>query len=374
MQPPVELRQLPPPAQRILDPKGPAALRQMAAKGIVPGLRPHEAITVVALLAEGEDEALAATAAATLADLPPLLLFGALVGELPAGVLRAISPHYANRADVMERALGLPQLAPEVVADIAAVAGEAVCELIATNEERMIAHPAIIEHLYMNKATRMSTADRIVELAVRHKLELHGIAAYKEAAAAIAGELIAEPQPEDTPDDILFKETDKEAREVDAKIGDGDTHHLDEETGKEQVDEKLENVNQKINKMTPAQKIRRAMLGTPSERALLVRDNNRLVALAAVKSPLMQESEVVRISSSRSVSDDVLAHIARSRDWTRSYQIKLNLCSNPRTPVMYVSQLVMHLRESDLKKLASSKNVSGIAQTAARNQLQRKGK
>ena len=60
-----------------------------------------------------------------------------------------------------------------------------VAELIATNEERMLAHPAIIERLYMNKATRMSTADRIIEIAVRHRLELTGIPAYKEVSIAI---------------------------------------------------------------------------------------------------------------------------------------------------------------------------------------------
>jgi len=374
MQPPVDPAQLPAPAQRILDPKGPPPLRQMAAKGIAPGLRPHDAITVVVMLAESTDEALAKTAQATLQNLPPPLLMGAMVPELPAGVLDALAPHYARRADVMEKLLVLPQLLPSTVEAVASLASEPVCELVATNEERLIANPPIIEKLYLNKSTRMSTADRILELAVRHRLELTGIPAYKEAAAAIQGELIAEAQEEDTPDDVLFKETDHEARAVDAKLASGDTHKLDEETGEEKVAEELEGVSTKIDKMTPAQKIRRAMLGTASERAILVRDHNRLVALAAIKSPLIQENEVVRISSSRNVSDDVLAHIARSRDWTRSYQIKLNLVSNPRTPMMYVSQLVTHLRESDLKKLAMSKNVSGAVQTAARNQLHRKGK
>jgi hypothetical protein len=374
MQPPVDPAQLSVPAQRILDPKGPAPLRNMAAKGVAPGLRPHEALTVVALLAESGDEGVARIAGQTLSELPGPLLSGALVPDLAPGVLGALAPHYAKRADVMERVHNLPQVLAETVEVVAGLASELVCELIATNEERMIAHPAIIEKLYMNKATRMSTADRIIELAVRHKLELTGIAAYKEAAIAIQGELIAEAQEEDTPDDVLFKETDHEAREIDARLGDGDTHKLDEATGEEKVADELESVNQKIDKMTPAQKIRRAMLGTASERAILVRDNNRLVALAAVKSPLVQENEIVRISSSRNVSDDVLAHIARSRDWTRSYQVKLNLVSNPRTPMMYVTQLVTHLRESDLKKLAQSKNVPGAVQTAARNQLHRKGK
>ena len=97
---------------------------------------------------------------------------------------------------------------PEAVAAVAAVASEAVAELVATNEQRLLAFPEIIEKLYMNKATRMSTADRILELAVRNNVELHGIAAYKEAATAIGMELIAEPRAEPTPDDVLFKKAE----------------------------------------------------------------------------------------------------------------------------------------------------------------------
>ena len=59
----------------------------------------------------------------------------------------------------------------------------------------------------MNKATRMSTADRVLELAVRNKIKLEGIPAFKEAAAAIANELIPEPSPEPTFSDVLVKET-----------------------------------------------------------------------------------------------------------------------------------------------------------------------
>jgi hypothetical protein len=96
--------------------------------------------------------------------------------------------------------------------------------------------------------------------------------------------------------------------------------------------------------------------------------------MAAIKNPLVTEDEIARATSGRSLNDEVLGYIARNRDWTRSYTIKLNLCTNPRTPMMYVIQLISHLRESDLKKLAASKNIPGAVSTAARNQRGRKGK
>jgi hypothetical protein len=344
----------------------------MAAKGLAPGLKPGDALTVLALLSEGSDEAAAAMARATLDKLPGPLLSGALAGDLPAGVLGLVAPKYAQNQAIAEKILNHPALAPGAVIGMAALASEAVGELIATNEQRLLANPAIIEKLYMNKATRMSTADRILELAVRNKIELPGIPAYKEAATAIGMELIAEPSSEPTPDDMLFRQTDATARSADLDAAVEDTHRLDEETGEEVVVDKFLPLHAQLGQMTTSQKIRRAMLGTAGERLLLVRDNNRLVAQAAIKSPSIQENEIVRISASRNVSEDVLRTIAMDREWTRSHQIKLNLVQNPRTPFAFSSKLIQHLREHELKALARSKNVTGAVSTAARQQLSRR--
>jgi hypothetical protein len=276
----------------------------------------------------------------------------------------------------MERILALPQISFETVAHAATLASEAVAELIATNEQKMLEHPPIIEAIYMNRATRMSTADRVLELAVRNKLELTGIPAYREAAAAIVNELIAEPQPEPTFDDLLYVETEQIAQIVTAKLDAAveDTHEVDDETGEEKIKEVVLPLHAQLAKMTVSQKIRRAMLGSASDRMLLVRDNNKLVAAAAIKSPTIQENEVVRISSSRNVSDDVLRIIANSGEWTHSHQIKLNLVMNPRTPLVFSSRLIQHLREHELKALAKSKNVTGAVQTAAKQILERRNK
>jgi hypothetical protein len=373
MEPAVDLTKLSPLVGRILDPKGPPPMKAMAAKGVAPGLKGFEVVTVVALLAESPDEKLATAAQATLKALPPPLLTGALVPELPPGVAAALAPLYVADVAVMEKVLQLPQLPPAAVAVVASRGNEAVCELVATNEERLLAHPEIIEKLYMNKATRMSTSDRILELAVRHKLELTGIPAYAEAAAEIVNQLVPEPSPEPTFDDLLFNEADVLAAQI-ALAAEEDTHRVDETTGEEVVEEKFQSLDAKLREMTVTQKIRRAMLGSPSERAILIRDSNKNVARAAIKSPLIQENEVVRIAASRNVAEEVLSIIARSRELSKGYQVKLNLVNNPRTPFGFASKLIPHLFEHDLKKLATSKNVMGAVATAARQQLQRKGK
>jgi hypothetical protein len=372
MDPPVDLEKLSPAARKILDPASPAPLRQMAAKGVAPGLKPGDALAVVAILSESTEQAIASAAKATLDKLPAPVLNGALASDLPPGVLALVAPRYAHNATVMEKILAHPALTPETVAAIAAAASEAVAELVATNEELLLAHPQIIEKLYMNEATRMSTADRILELAVRNKVELKGIPAYKEAAAAIGQELVAEPTPEPSPDDVLFVETGLLARQASVDPTIEDTHRLDEETGVEVVDDRFLPLHARLARMTNSQKIRRAMLGTAAERLLLVRDSNRLVAQATIKSPAIQESEVVRMSASRNVSEDVLRTIAMDREWTRSHQIKVNLVQNPRTPFAFAAKLISHLREHELKALARSKNVTGAVAQAARQQLSRR--
>jgi hypothetical protein len=374
MEPAIDLAKLGPQAQRILDPKTPAPMRQMAARGIAPGLKPAETLAVVALLAESADPAIAAIAQATLDKLPAQLLGGALTPDLHPGLLDVIAPRYATDLAMMERILALPQIPLETVARVAARCSEEVSELVATNEDRLLRHPQIIERLYMNKATRMSTSDRMVELAVRNKIELTGIPAFKEAVAALSEELIPVDAPTGpTPEDIEFKEVTALAETIAADPELVETHTTDEATGKEVPVEKMKPLYARIASLKTGQKIRLAQTGGVAERDLLVRDPDKRVSSAAIMNPNIQENEVARISASRSVSEDVLRIIGNDTRWTRLHQVKVNLVCNPRCPLAFSAKLIPHLREHELKSLARNKNVSGAVAKAAKQQLERKG-
>jgi hypothetical protein len=373
MDPALDLAKLSPVAARVLDPKSPPAMRQMAARGVVPGLRAADMLTVIAALAETEDETIAKIAQGTLDKLPPPLLAGAFTPDLQAGVIDTVARRYATEVTMMERLLALPHIAMSTVAAVAAIASEAVAELIATNETRLLAHPVIIEKLYLNKRTRMSTADRIIELAVRNKIEVSGIPAFKEAAAAIAEELIAEATEEPNYDDLEFKKTEEIAQKIKIDIEKEETHAVDAETGEEIVIDKIRPLYAQLAGLSISKRIRRAQVGTAAERAILVRDPDRRVAVAAIKNPSVQEAEVVRISSSRSAPEDVLRIIGSNKEWAGKYQVKLNLVMNPRCPLAFAARFVVQLRESELKMVARSKNVTGAVAQAARQQLERKG-
>ncbi|HET9959295.1 MAG TPA: hypothetical protein VFQ61_32620 [Polyangiaceae bacterium] len=361
---------LSPVAQKILNPDAPAPLRLMAARGALPGVKPHELVCVVALLTDSPDEKAREAATATLGKLPQALLDGALNAELPALVVDKLARAYLNQHAVLERLLRQKSVDVSTLEQLASAADERSGEIIATNEELMLANPTVIEKLYMNKQVRMSTADRLLELAVRNGVEV-AISAYKEIAQAIKNELIAEASPEPTYDDIVFHDTEQTAERAGPLATDEDTHEVDDE-GAEKLRERFVPLYAIIGTLSVTQKIRRAMLGTAAERLLLVRDSNRLVATAAVKSPLMRENEATQISASRSVSEDVLRAIAQNREFVRHYQVKLNLVANPRTPFTFAARLMPHLRDNDVRSLAKSKNVSGAIALAAKQQLLRK--
>ncbi|MEM1029001.1 MAG: hypothetical protein AAF928_18275 [Myxococcota bacterium] len=368
---PIDPTSLPGPAQKICAEGAPAKLQMMAAKGIVPGLRPDALVAVLVLLTQAPRHEVADQAKATLGKLPEPVLQGALGSpDLQPAVILALAERYKDDVSVLERLLTLPSLPIEAVELLAERGGEKTVELVATNEERMLAHPRLIELIYTNRAARMSTANRLVELAVRNDVELRGLAAWKEISQAIAGELIAEATEERLPEDEMYYEHTALAAELTTE-DDEDVLEEDEE-GNVSVKPDFRPLFQIWQEATVAEKVRMATLGTKEQRMLAIREQNKVIAGAAARSPLMKEPEVVLITRNRGVPDEVLRIIGTTGEWLKSYQVKRNLVENAKTPIAIASKLVVQLREADLRKLAKSKNVSGPVRMAARRHLDRR--
>jgi hypothetical protein len=372
MIPPVDPTTLPLPAQKILGEGAPPKLRLMAAKGIVPGIRPDALLAVIVALAAGSDAEAAAQAQQTLAQLPEPVLTGALDADLPEAVLYTLCQYYTDRLDVLERVIRMPRLPIEAVELLAEHGADPTIELVAVNEELLLKHPRVIALIYMNKRSRMSTANRLIELAVRNGVEVSGIPAWKEVSQSISGELIAEPSGEPLPEDQFFWDQQKLAEELTDDRQDDEIAFVENDEGEEKLVDKFKPLYQRIADMSVPEKIRRAMLGTKEERALLVREQNKVVASAAARSPMLQEPEVIAISRNRGVIDDVLRIIAMSPEWMKSYQVRRNLVTNAKTPVAISTRLIPHMRESDLRKLQRDRNVASPVRQAARRHLDRR--
>ncbi|MDI7268171.1 MAG: hypothetical protein QME96_09275 [Myxococcota bacterium] len=381
---PIPPSELSPELARVCGPTAPAPMKLMASRGMMPMSSPVDLVTVLYMLAHDDNETLRSGAVSTLDGLPVDVLGAGLSGDIDARVLDFAAERFRTREDVLVAILRNARTADDTVESVAFTAGESVLELIAANETRLLRAPRIIEALYLNRRTRMSTADRAIELAVRNGIVLGGIPAFREIAAAIQGQLVAEADDEPTPDDMLFAATvafedDGEAYSDfdDGGGGFGDFDRIDsKETARkrkgEDADDKRGKLGFQISQMTVSQRARLSVVGNAAHRALLLHDPNKLVAMAAIKSPSITDQEVALISQSRSVSEDVIRHIADNREWTKSPIVKRNLVFNPKCPLGQSLRFLPHLRAPELKALVGNKNVPQTLCTAARNILQRR--
>ncbi len=131
-------------------------------------------------------------------------------------------------------------------------------------------------------------------------------------------------------------------------------------------EEEFENLYHRILNMGVGEKIKTAYTGNKEARSILIRDSNKMVAVAVVKSPKIQETEIEAIAKSRSVCDEVLRTISQTKEWMQSYAVKVNLVNNSKTPLPIAMKLIPHLLEPDLRRLAKSKNVASAVSTQAR--------
>jgi len=109
-----------------------------------------------------------------------------------------------------------------------------------------------------------------------------------------------------------------------------------------------------------------AMRGTREQRAQLIRDSNRLVAVAVLSSPKLTEAEVEAFARMANLSEDVLRIIATNRAWVKNYNVVAALTRNPKTPVALAMGFLQRLNDRDLKMLAIDRNVPEPVRLAAR--------
>ncbi|HEX2163175.1 MAG TPA: hypothetical protein VHM02_04445, partial [Thermoanaerobaculia bacterium] len=106
--------------------------------------------------------------------------------------------------------------------------------------------------------------------------------------------------------------------------------------------------------------------GAPrSLRQILIRDPHPVVARAVLAGNAFSDQEVEGIASNRSVDEEVLAEIARRREWIAQYRVALALVKNPRTPLALAVRLVPRLSVRDLRLLSLDRNVPDPVRSTA---------
>ncbi|HXU73169.1 MAG TPA: hypothetical protein VN947_27810 [Polyangia bacterium] len=375
------LETLPPSVERAVGAKAPAPMRLMAARGLAP-LPPADLATALYQLSFAEDDAVKSAAFKTAAELPERILGGALEQPLDARVLDFFARRVFQKAPLLEKLLLNKATGDETFRHLATLVDETGLEMIAKNEERLLRHPPIIAALYMNPKTRMSTAQRAIELAVRNHVRVDGIPAFDEAAKAIQ-QSGAPTADQAAKDDAMFASAaaigvDQAAGLQLLAVDEKEAEALAEaeaqaaEQAVESTDVAEEEKKQKISDLSPAGKIRLATLGNAFARAVLIRDTNRQVAMAAIRSPAVTDMEALRYAGNRGLDDEIIRFIANQRQWVRLNGIKVALCNNPKCPLPVAMRFLPHLNVRDLKALSRSKGIPSALCTAAKQMLQQR--
>jgi hypothetical protein len=348
---------LPPNMRKHVDPKAPVPLRMMAAKSLVP-LAPADMCGALFMLTFDPDQGVRDTAAKTAASLPDRILSTALRDEgVKPPVLGYLLKALAGKEQYEELLILNASTPDEAVAACAVGCSAKVAEIVGQNQLRLLRHEDIIRQLCLNPNASPALLDGVCDFAVRSGLVLKDVPQMTAARVRLFGPEAAEtlPDPGPTADEVL-----------DEYAG------LTDEGAPPMEEGKRLTLTQKIMKMNVAEKIKLATIGNKEARMLLVRDSNRLVSVAVVRSPRITDGEVLMLANNRAVPDDVLRVIYNNRDWTKMYPLKVALVKNPKTPSGIAMRFLGTLRESEVKEIARNKNVPSGIQMHAKKTMEKK--
>ncbi len=321
-------------------------LRLMAAQGLLP-LKPEDLLEMWTDLVSDSDEGVSTAAEKSLASFPAAELQPILKSrDTPTGVLSWAVAH-RTEPELREAALQNHSLPDEAIEALAPILTQALAELVVINQTRLLRRTSLLVALESNAGLSNDQKRRLRELRETFRIGEAAVAPPAPPSPPSPAPAEAKPEPEPEPEmaplgDVFMTEDEALVR------------YLSEE--ERQQTEKVSAV-QKIYRLNTAEKLITALKGTREERAILIRDPNRLVATAVLGSPRLTEPEIEAISGMKSVSDEILRKIGNHREWTKRYSVLKNLVSNPRTPIGIALSLVPRLNPRDVKGISVDRNV-----------------
>ena len=127
--------------------------------------------------------------------------------------------------------------------------------------------------------------------------------------------------------------------------------------------------HKQLSSLSVLDRMKLAMKGTREQRAVLIRDSNKLVSAAVLSSPKVNEAEIEAFTKMGNISEDVCRIIGQNRAWTKNYGIILGLCRHPKTPPAIAMSFVQRLNEKDLKALTTDRNAKEGLRLLAKKML-----
>ncbi len=327
----------------------PRDLRLMAAQGALP-LKPADLVELFHYLLSDADQEVRATADRALRDFPGDGMLAIAKDKLtPPDVLAWIIAERSEK-EIREPALqntsasdaDLIRLAPELPPELA--------ELIVINQTRLLRATPLLEAIERNPGLSNDQKRRLRELRETFKIGVVETPIPPPTPPAAAAPPPPAPEPE-------LPEEPPPASDDEAIV-----RYLTEE---ERGEEERVSAVQRLYRLNTAEKVVTALKGNREERAVLVRDPNRIVATAVLGSPRLTDAEVESFAGMKNVSDEVLRIIGANREWSKRYNVISSLVRNPRTPLAISLGMVPRLNPKDLKSIAVDKNVPEVIRKQA---------
>lgn len=355
---PIDISILPENLHKHLDPSAPAPLKMMAARGMLP-VAPEQNLLMLYALSLSTDALAQSEATKTFDEMPKDIVVPAVAKMDHVGVLDWIADRKKEDPFVLDAVVTNNATHSHTIARVARFAGPNLCDVIATNQVRILEAPVILEQMYQNAHARMATVDRLLELVQREGGELKGLPGVQAVIASgknVFGKTSDNPETEE-----FFKQQSAIADEEARKLADMDnlTRAEKEKLLEEAEDDRRSgNLSKKINDMNISERVRLATIGGRDALNLLVRDPNKLVHMAAARSPRLQYPDIRAWARNKTLPDGVIGYIAGQKDYTRHYEVMLGLCQNPKTPLRDTLKFLNHLRTNDLKSLSTDRTIS----------------
>lgn len=347
-------QELPENIRVLVDPTGSREKKNMIARGGIP-LMPRDMVIVLFLLLFDTDDEVKVNARNSFHDIPEDIMLNVLSDRsLPPEVIDYIARNHHNEGYNQAIILN-PATYDSTIAYLAErERSQQNIEIIANNKERILRSPQIVEALSSNPAVSRSTLDEVISFLSLH-LEKTGEG--KTDRDSISESASDREFPPDHVSQSFLDDVEVEDTLVD--------EHSSGEISNERI-------YAKISSLSVPEKLKLALQGNTEARRILIRDHNRVVSQAVLRNPRLTDTEIIQISQSKVVDEEVLREIARNKEWTRLYQVKLSLVSNPKTPPHISLNLLRHIRERDLRRLVADRNIPRVVTTSARSIIEGK--
>lgn len=292
-------------------------------------LEPHDEVTVLFVLAYDRDPDISALAKKSLSEYPAELALKALGQKLDPMVIKKLISVFAGSEAVMIMAASSPWIDDETLKEIAMRGPEEAVVLLAEDTGRLRRKPFLIDAIFKNPQTPGSLMAELRE---------------------IEGDLVHGSKEDEEHEFVPPKELIEERN--------ADEH----------------NIFQIVQQLNMGSKIKLALTGNKAARDLLIKDSNKVVSISVLKNPRITEEEVVRLCNTKGAPEDLLRHVARNKEWVKSYHVKQGLVSNPKTPLAISVKLLDHLYDKDLERISKSKNIPSVLASSARRKVESKQK